>query len=121
MAEILYGLTGVIAVSLPVIIVLLILLFSYRKEQERNRLIQGMIEKGENPENIIPMISKPKQQEEQNPTKHFKSGVTLLSVGLGFVAVWALSDWDLLGVGGFIAMIGLGEIVVAWYLRKYSK
>lgn len=109
------------AILFPILLVAVILLFSHRKDQERNRLIQQLIEKGEDPKTIATLLDKGKA-EDKTPEKHFRSGVTLLAIGLGLVLTWLVADWGSMhAIGGFLAIIGLGEIVIAWYLRKYSK
>jgi len=108
-------------ILMPVVIVWLVLDSSRKKEKARNELIQQMIDKGEDPSQILPLLDKSKKEVEKSPTKHFKSGITLLSVGAGLVVVDLISCWGTLGIGAFIGIIGLGEIAVAWYLRKYSK
>lgn len=116
-----YNLVAIVAILSPILLIIAILVYSYKKEQNRNRLIRELMEKGENPEAIIPLIDKGKT-EDKNPTKHFRSGVTLLAVGLGFVLTWLLADWGSMhAIGAFLAVLGIGEIVIAWYLRKYSK
>ncbi|MCQ2347614.1 MAG: DUF6249 domain-containing protein [Paludibacteraceae bacterium] len=107
-------------ILMPVLLVFIVLWFSHKKEQERNRLIEKMIEKGEDPEHIRQLLNN-KKEEEKSPTKHFKSGITLLTIGIGLMVSSWVSYWSTVGIGAFIAIIGLGELAVAWYLRKYSK
>ncbi len=108
-------------ILMPIAIVAIVLYFSHRKEQERNRLIEKMIERGDDPEQISLLLNNGRKEEEKNPTKHFKAGVTFFTVGLGFIITGLIADWGTVGIGAFIAVIGLGEFAVAWYLRKYSK
>jgi len=117
-------LVPVCGILMPIVIVWLVLDSSRKKEKQRNELIKQMIDKGEDPEKLMPVIEqvdKKKKEVEKSPTKHFKSGITLLSVGGGLVVVDFISHWGTLGIGAFIGIIGLGEIAIAWYLRKYSK
>jgi len=109
------------AILMPVAIIWLVLDASRKKEKARNELIQKMIDKGEDPATILPLMDKGKKEEEKSPAKHFKSGITLLSVGLGLMLLSWISDWGMLGIGAFIGIVGLGEMAIAWYLRKYSK
>ena len=110
----------ILGILMQVMIIALVLYYSHKKEHERNQLIEKMIDKGEDPEQIRKLLSG-KKEEEKDPTKHFKSGITLLTIGLGLVLCNLLCYWSTLGIGAFIAIIGLGELAVAWYLRKYSK
>lgn len=109
----------ILGILMPVMIVALVLYFSHKKANERNRLIEKMIDKGEDPEQICQLLNDKK--EDKDPTRHFKSGITLVTVGLGLMACGWLAYWSTVGIGAFIAIIGLGELAVAWYLRKYSK
>jgi len=112
------------AILLPVFIIWVILDSSRKKEKERNALINKMIDKGEDPEKIMSLIetsTAKKKEVEKSPAKHFKSGITMLSIGLGFILTELLSGWGTMGIGAFIGIIGFGELAVAWYLRKYSK
>jgi len=115
------GITGICFILMPVLLVLVILIFSHKREKERYRLIQQMIDKGEDPEKIIPLLDKGKKEAEKSPTKHFKSGIIWLCIGLGTIAVALINNLDISGFGAFFAIIGLGELAIAWYLRKYSK
>jgi len=108
-------------ILMPIVIVWLVLDSSRKKEKQRTELIKQMIDKGEDPATILPLLDNSKKEIEKSPTKHFKSGITLVSIGLGLVAVALISSWGTLGIGAFIGIIGLGELAVAWYLRKYSK
>ncbi|MBQ0153282.1 MAG: hypothetical protein KBS70_00690 [Bacteroidales bacterium] len=110
----------IVGILMPVLLVAVVLSYSYRKEHERNRLIEKMIEKGQDPASILPLLNG-RKEEEKNPTKHFKSGITLTSIGLGLMVAGWLCDWSTIGIGAFLAIIGLGELALAWYLRKYSK
>lgn len=110
----------IVGILMPVLLVAVVLSYSYRKEHERNRLIEKMIEKGQDPATILPLLNA-RKEEEKSPTKHFKSGVTLSSIGLGLLAAGWICDWSTIGIGAFLAIIGLGELALAWYLRKYSK
>jgi len=115
------NLIPICGILMPIVIVWLVLDSSRKKEKARTELIKQMIDKGEDPSQILPLLDKSKKEVEKSPTKHFKSGITLLSVGAGLVVVDLISSWGTLGIGAFIGIIGLGEIAVAWYLRKYSK
>lgn len=107
-------------IMMPVLIVFIVLWFSHKKAQARNRLIEKMIDKGEDPEQIRRLLDN-KKEEEKSPTKHFKSGVTMFTIGSGLMICGWIAYWSTVGIGAFIAIIGLGELAVAWYLRKYSK
>lgn len=115
------GMTGICAVLLPVLLVVVVLYFSHKRERERNRLIQQLLDKGETVEKILPLLDNGKKEAEKSPTKHFKSAISLISIGLGLMAFWLLIGWSVQGIGAFLTIIGLGELVVAWYLRKYLK
>jgi len=109
---------------LPVVIVWLVLDSSRKKEKERNELVKQIIDQGKDPKEILPLVDQKKiekKEVEKSPAKHFKSGITMLSIGLGFILTELLSGWGTMGIGAFIGIIGLGELAVAWYLRKYSK
>jgi len=112
------------ALLLPVVIIWLVLDSSRKKEKERNELVKQILDQGKDPKEILPLVDQKKiekKEVEKSPAKHFKSGVTMLSIGLGFILTELLSGWGTMGIGAFIGIIGLGELAVAWYLRKYSK
>lgn len=112
----------IVGILMPVLLVFVVLFFSYKKEQEHNRLIEKMIDKGEDPEQIRQLLNG-KKDDEKSPAKHFKSGVTLFTVGLGLMVAGWIAGWETstVSIGALIAIVGLGEIAVSWYLRKYSK
>lgn len=103
----------------PVLLVAVVLYFSHRRERERNRLIEKMIEQGESPETILPLLTKTKQ--EKTPTHYFKWGIVILCIGLGGMAYALIMETGNLGWGAFFAILGLGELAISWYLRHYSK
>lgn len=120
--QLVYNLVAITAVLLPFLIILIILLFSRRKEQDRNQLIKSLIEKGYDPETIHSLLDKEKNADAKSPEKYFRSGVMLLVIGLGLIFTWLLADWGSMhAIGAFVAIIGLGDLAIAWYLRKYSK
>jgi len=117
-------LVPICGILMPVLIVWLVLDSTRKKEKQRNEIIKQMIDKGEDPEKLMPLIEqvdKKKKEVEKSPTKHFKSGITMGSIGVGLIIVDLISNWGTIGIGAFIGIIGLGELAVAWYLRKYSK
>lgn len=120
--QIAYNIVAIVAILSPIFIILVILVFSRKKEQDRNRLIQSLIEKGYDPQAIQSLLDKGKKAEDRNPEKHFRSGITLVAVGVGLFFTWLLADWSSMHtIGIFVAILGLGELAIAWYLRKYSK
>ncbi len=116
-----YNIVAISAILMPVLLVLVVLFFAYRKTHERNRLIEKMLEKGEDSDTIVALLDGNNKKDDKSPAKHFKSGITLVSVGLGMMVMGWISGWNIVAVGALIAIIGLGELAVAWYLRKYSK
>lgn len=115
-----YNIVALSAIMMPVLLVLIVLLFAHKKAQERNRIVEKMMEKGADPDTVLALLDG-KKTNEKSPAKHFQSGVTLVSVGLGLMAMNWLCGWNTAGIGAFLAILGLGEMAVAWYLRRYSK
>ena len=100
----------------PVLIVGLILFFSYWKQRSLHRTVRMMVEKGQPvPEGLFAAPNSPARQRND-----MRRGITLLMVGFGvMVFLGAATDWDggawALGLIPFL--IGAGHLIV-WKLEN---
>lgn len=99
----------------PVLIVGLILFFSYWKQRSLHRTVRMMVEKGQPvPEGLFAAPSTPARQRND-----MRRGITLTMVGLGLmVFLGAVNDWEggAWAVGLIPFLIGAGHLLV-WKLE----
>ena len=99
----------------PVLIVGLILFFSYWKQRSLHRTVRMMVEKGQPvPEGLFAPPNSPARQRND-----MRRGITLLMVGLGLmVFLGAVNDWEggAWAIGLIPFLIGAGHLLV-WKLE----
>ena len=107
---------GIIPISLlvvfgtPVVIVLLVLIYRFRKNRQLHQTIALMLEKGAPipPELIAP--------EKQRPSD-LRRGIILIAVGLGIVVFFLAQKDEAWGIGAIPLLIGAGYLI-AWKLEQ---
>lgn len=122
--EIIIPLAGMVfsafVVSIPVLIVALVLIFSNRKRKQRIALINKFVENGQE----VPkeLLVEHEDRDTTGPDSNMKRGITLMGVGIGiFIAVGVLASWKIGAVGMIPFFIGLARVII-WKLEvKESK
>lgn len=103
-------LASLVFLFMPLIIVLLIIRYFVRRHKDRVRLAEMAMEKG------VPLT------EEQAPLLNsraqymWRRGVKNTSIGVGLmIFFWCLGAKPLVGIGGLVACIGLGQMFMVKY------
>ncbi len=96
----------------PVLIVGLVMFFSYWKTRTLHRTVRAMVEKGQEvPPGLLAPVAAP-----ERPRSDLRRGIILVTVGAGIMLfLGAVNDWDggAWAVGIIPFMIGVGYLVVA--------
>jgi hypothetical protein len=94
----------------PVAIVLVILIYRYRRNQLLHRTLAAMIDKGVP---IPPELLQP----EKRPKSDLQRGLTLAGVGLGLIIFFAVQHEQAWGLGFIPLLMGVGYLI-AWKLAR---
>lgn len=107
------------AVTIPVFIVLLMLIFAQRKRKQRFELISKFVENGQAvpKELLVDDINSGAGGEQSN----MKRGLLLMGVGIGLIiAIGMLAGWEVGALGMIPFFIGLARFVI-WKLEDKSE
>ncbi|MBI1731657.1 MAG: hypothetical protein HYR49_02670 [Gammaproteobacteria bacterium] len=120
------GFVAVIAViltlGLPIIVVALILYFSYRKRRLAHDTINGYLASGkEIPPEIMHNLFQEAGTSVQAPRTNFHKGTINTGIGLGMIVGFSVIDVEFLAAIGFIfLLIGLAQLLI-WKLEQGKK
>lgn len=94
----------------PIIIVLLVIRYFMRRHNDRVRLAEMAMEKGE------PFTDELKPLSKKSPEYMWRRGVRNTSIGAGLmIFFWFFGMQSLMGIGALVACIGLGQMFMVKY------
>lgn len=103
---------GFLLLALPVILIVVLLYFLYKRNKDHNRIIQEAIDKGVQ----IP--------QEALPTEHtvddvnMKKGIKNVAIGVGLAVMFHTMGIDFLcAIGWFIAIYGAGQLAIMYFSK----
>ena len=101
---------------LPFIIVVVIVRYIIRRHNDRVRLAEMAMEQGR------PLAEEQMSLGQKSPQYMWRKGVKNLSVGVGLVLFfWFLDARPLMGIGGLIACMGVGQMFMARYNFNFKR
>ena len=94
----------------PIIIVLLVIRYFMRRHNDRVRLAEMAMDKGE------PFTDELKPLSKKSPEYMWRRGVRNTSIGAGLMILfWFFDMQSLMGIGALVACIGLGQMFMVKY------
>lgn len=101
---------------LPFIIIAVIVRYIIRRHNDRVRLAEMAMEQGR------PLADEQTSLGQKSPQYMWRKGVKNLSVGVGLVLFfWFLDARPLVGIGGLIACMGVGQMFMARYNFNFKR
>ena len=101
-----------IVFACPVMIVAVILIYRYRRNQLLHKTLASMIDKGVP---IPPELLRPETPAQKEPRNDLRGGLVLVGVGLGLIFFFLAMHNQVWGVGFIPLLIGVGRLI-AWKL-----
>lgn len=101
---------GIIIALMPLIIVALIIRYLVKRDKENIRLAEKAMEKGK------PLNEEQMPLSKKSPDYMWRRGIRNVSIGVGLmVFFWFLGAESLAGIGGLVACLGVGQMVMVRY------
>lgn len=101
---------GIIIALMPLIIVALIIRYLVKRDKEHIRLAEKAMEKGK------PLNEEQMPLSKKSPDYMWRRGIRNVSIGVGLmVFFWFLGAESLAGIGGLVACLGVGQMVMVRY------
>ena len=95
---------------MPLIIVALIIRYLVKRDKEHIRLAEKAMEKGK------PLNEEQMPLSKKSPDYMWRRGIRNVSIGVGLmVFFWFLGAESLAGIGGLVACLGVGQMVMVRY------
>ena len=107
---VLLGLIGITIALMPLIIVALIIRYLVKRDKEHIRLAEKAMESGK------PLNEEQMPLSKKSPDYMWRRGIRNVSIGVGLmVFFWFLGAESLAGIGGLVACLGVGQMVMVRY------
>ena len=101
---------GIIIALMPLIIVALIIRYLVKRDKEHIRLAEKAMESGK------PLNEEQMPLSKKSPDYMWRRGIRNVSIGVGLmVFFWFLGAESLAGIGGLVACLGVGQMVMVRY------
>ena len=101
---------GIIIALMPLIIVALVIRYLVKRDKEHIRLAEKAMEKGK------PLNEEQMPLSKKSPDYMWRRGIRNVSIGVGLmVFFWFLGAESLAGIGGLVACLGVGQMVMVRY------
>ena len=101
---------GIIIALMPLIIVALIIRYLVKRDKENIRLAEKAMESGK------PLNEEQMPLSKKSPDYMWRRGIRNVSIGVGLmVFFWFLGAESLAGIGGLVACLGVGQMVMVRY------
>jgi hypothetical protein len=103
----------------PVLIMLIVFWFQWKRDQSKKQLIEKALELGKD---IDPTwLAAPFRERKQRPCRLLTTGVILVSLGLAvFGSLMLLTDLDWASLSSLLLFPGIGLVVLHILKRKYK-
>lgn len=101
---------GIIIALMPLIIVALVIRYLVKRDKEHIRLAEKAMESGK------PLNEEQMPLSKKSPDYMWRRGIRNVSIGVGLmIFFWFLGAESLAGIGGLVACLGVGQMVMVRY------